>query len=468
MIVEPQSNTSAVFAWYFEKLKPIIQVVKSRCFSIILVFLCLGIGPAVYGQNTEQLSLKKALEIALKNNKEIEAAKLNIDIAKENVRQIKNQALPDVDLHTSYARITNIDEFRNGLGNPVTFHTIPGIADLTAHAAMPIYAGGEIRNSIKKARQEASIAAFQTEKTENDIRLNVTGTFLGVFKLMELQELIQENIKEESNRLKEVKAFKAHGTVTENEVLRAELQLADRQLALLSNQKNIEIKLHELKTLLQLPEDAPLAIDTAGILQNIPATQVYNYYQDASSRKEEMRIASQKEIISLTEKELLKSGNRPKVSLFSSYGLNYPDYLFFPPNPYWYTLGKVGVEASFSVSELFKNKTRLRMADIKIAAQKVETEVLQNKISDRVFNQYKQYQEIEDRLPVDRKSEAQAKENYRIVKLKYFNQLALITEMVDADNLMLQAKFNTISTRIDAIMKYYELLDASGLWQKMY
>jgi outer membrane protein TolC len=176
-----------------------------------------------------------------------------------------------------------------------------------------------------------------------------------------------------------------------------------------------------------------------------------------------MRIARLDETISLTDRKLVKASSYPVVNFFAAYGFNYPNYLFFPPNPNWYSLGRVGVEASFSISNLFKNRTRVHISDKRIEEQNVTTEILKNKITDNIFRQYMQYREIEDKLPVTEKAGVQATENYRIVKLKYLNQLALITDMVDADNALLEARFNIISTRIDALMKYYELLYASGL-----
>ena len=57
---------------------------------------------------------------------------------------------------------------------------------------------------------------------------------------------------------------------------------------------------------------------------------------------------------------------------------------------------------------------------------------------------------------------AQATENYRIVKLKYLHQLALITEMLDADNALLQARFDLLTARINTTVKHRRLLYASG------
>ena len=40
-----------------------------------------------------------------------------------------------------------------------------------------------------------------------------------------------------------------------------------------------------------------------------------------------------------------------------------------------------------------------------------------------------------------------------------------MTDMIDADNSLLEAQFNIISTKIDALMHYYELQYAAGLLQ---
>ena len=95
--------------------------------------------------------------------------------------------------------------------------------------------------------------------------------------------------------------------------------------------------------------------------------------------------------------------------------------------------------------------------------QKMQTEIIKDEIQDQLFKEHTQYQEILEKFVVVDKALDLANENYRIVKLKYLNQLVLITEMVDADNALLQAKYNKISTRLDAILKHYELLHTAGI-----
>lgn len=315
---------------------------------------------------------------------------------------------------------------------------------------------------MKWQNSKVKLLRFKKEKTQNDVELEVIANYLGIYKLMQLQKIIDENIKEEHNRLKEVQSLKKHGTVTKNEVLRAELQLSDRELSALNNSKNIQILLHNFKTLLQLPEVQEISIDTtASIDEN--GMDPYDFYMRHALENEEMRIASQEINIRKTELNLVKGNYYPKINFFGNYALSYPNYRFFPPDPYLYSLGQVGIEASFDLSSLYKNATKVRMANTKIEWQKVQAQLVKNKMQDELFKNHTQYQEVIEKFKVVDKALELADENYRIVKLKYLNQLVLITEMVDADNALLQAKYSKVATRIDAAMKHYELLHTAGL-----
>lgn len=436
-----------------------------QCSLLFLTFLlCILNDTSLNAQKINSISLTDALKIAKENNRTVLKSRIEEKISEENTKQAKQLRYPEVDLHSAYSKITNLTEFKDGFlqGAAVT-KTIPEIYDISSNFRMPIYEGDKINTLIKKAKQENEISRLNIEKNENDVQLEVVAAFLEIYELQELQKIIDESIKEEQERLKEVKAFKAHGTVTKNEVLRAELQLADRELNALTNAKNIKIAYHNLKTLLQLPEEEELLLDTSAVFENQTKLPDYTFYLEKTMNNEEMRIASEELEISKSELQLTKANYYPKISFFGNYNLRYPNYMFFPPSPYLYSLGQIGVEMTFSLSNLYKNKSRVQAANLKVAAQQTETEIIKDKMKDKLFANYLQYEEVLDKLPVTEKSLALATENYRIVKMKYLNQLVLITEMVDADNALLQAKFNKIAVKIDEVMKRYTLLHTAGI-----
>lgn len=416
-------------------------------------------------QQKHILTLRNALEVASTNNLNILKTKLQYQRAEEMHKEEKEQRIPEVGFHGSYGRMSDLTEYKSGLNDRKVTRMIPEIADANLIATLPIYKGNSINNAIKKAATQQAISQINFEKKTNDIQMDVITDYLNIYKLMKVQQLLIANCKEEEDRLKEVKAFKKYGTVTNNDVLRIELQLSNRQLQLLSNKRSISIGVHNLKTSLQVSESDSLELDTLHLLATQKTAHNYAYYQKAALEKDEIRMAKEQENIRMLDRKMLRANYYPQINLFASYGFNYPNYLFFPPNPNSYNLGKVGVEMVFSISGLYKNKTKMAIATKRFEEEQLETKILSDVVSDRVFAQYTRYEEILDRIPVNQKAVIQATENYRIVRLKYKNQLALMTDMIDADNALLDAQFNSISTKIDALMHYYELQYAAGLLQ---
>lgn len=61
-----------------------------------------------------------------------------------------------------------------------------------------------------------------------------------------------------------------------------------------------------------------------------------------------------------------------------------------------------------------------------------------------------------------RLSVRQAEENYRIMRNRYLNQLAILTDLLDADRLRLNAELQLTTARTDVIYTYYQLQRAVG------
>ena len=437
---------------------------KSFCLGLFFSVLVLGIGCHAVAQEKpiNTLSLDSALRLADENNAEIVKHGIEKEITHEEVKEKKELRLPDIGFNASYARVSSITEFTHGnFGQKKETHLIPEMYGTVLSASLPVYSGNAINNEISKGKIQDNIAQLRLDKVQKNIHLQVVAVFLGVYRLTEIEKLITENIAEEKERLKEVKVLLKNGVVTKNEVLRAELQLTDREQALLINKKDMDIALHELKILLELPEEEEVSLDLSGLLDVTDNGRDYTAL--AKTGNEDIKIAHEESQIAQLDIKIAKAGYYPQIRLFGNYAYKYPNYMFFPPDPYPYTFGQVGVEAVFDISRLYKNKTKVAVAKKRAEAARAETRIQENTVQENVFRMHTQYREILDKFPVTDKAEALALENYRLVKLRYFNQLVLITEMIDADNALLQAKFNKVTARIDAVMKYYETLHAAGI-----
>lgn len=170
------------------------------CFPRILLLIIIVLAfNGLQAQEIHTISLKEALKLAKENNKKILRSHLEVTLAEQNIKERKELRLPDVQVNGMYSRITNITEFKgNGFlnGKEVT-KAIPEIYEVNSTFKMPIYAGNKINNAIKIANQEKEIAKIKSEKAENDIELEVVANYLAIYKMMELQKIFEENIKEE-------------------------------------------------------------------------------------------------------------------------------------------------------------------------------------------------------------------------------------------------------------------------------
>ena len=67
------------------------------------------------------------------------------------------------------------------------------------------------------------------------------------------------------------------------------------------------------------------------------------------------------------------------------------------------------------------------------------------------------------KIEVSQVSIEQGKENYKIVKNKYDNSLLTVTDLLDANLLMLQSQISLELAKADAIVAYNTLLERAGI-----
>jgi len=432
--------------------------------KIIYLFALCIIHSTVKAQApVKHISVQEAISLSMDINKHIRNARLQTGIAKTKAGQLADEKVPEVGFHGNYMRLGNLVQYDRGLKDPVTYKTIHDKVDFTMEAKLPIYKGGKIQQMIKKGTQEVDLSVLKTAQTERQVRLQIHELYLDIYKLMEMQRLVEEHIKEEQTRLEQVKSLKNNGLVTKNEILRAQLQLSEQQMNLLSVKNDIEISLHQLQLWLELDENTAVTIDTPGLVKAaFSRASVNKNLQLSYGQQDDIKILKQEKSILETERKIIKGNILPTVDLVGSYGLNYPNYYFFPPDPNWYHLGMAGVDINFSITKLFTNKKKVKMAAQELSLQDLRIEIAKEQVSQQVHTAVTKYNEYIDKIDITEHAIRQATENYRIVKQKYLNQLALITDMIDADNELLAAQFNASSTRIETQKKWYELQYITG------
>lgn len=437
-----------------------MNIILNAC-RYMCIALCLLLSSFLHSQmiDYQHLGLQQAVEIGLKNNKNIQISHLKQEMSVTKEKDLKMEKLPDIEFHTSYNQVTNLFQHQNGVFNKATkYDVINGMYDFTLSASIPVYMGGKIKNTEKKAAIDTEISALKTHLDERQLKMTIITAFLQIHHLKEQQSLINDKMKEDSVNIKQVKALKANGVVTVNEVLRTSLQLSNHKMSWTELDNDIQIAEHKLKTILSLPENQEIHVNTEDLISdNAAIPYVDELTETALNKNESVEITHKNLSLKELDQKITKANYLPKITAGGEYFLKYPNMMFFPPEPYAYRLGMVGVNLTYPIENLYKNKYRMQEARENIDLAKLQIEENEENVRHNVYEAYKKFEETDQKVKIAEEAINQAKENYRIVRTKYANKLSLITELIDADNTYLEAESNLISVKINRQLKYYQL-----------
>lgn len=405
------------------------------------------------------IPLSSAIEMGLANNKELLHQKGLSTIAKYQVKAEAMEQYPEIAFESEFAILDNIHQYEHGLLNPSTTYETPRTNyDFSVKAEIPVYTGGQIKYAKKIAGVESQVQDVKFYRDERKLRLKIITAYLNVLHLQEQGQLIENKIREDHIIIKQISAMQENGLVTNNEVLRSQLQLSNHQLTLSEFDREIVIISEMLKPLLGLNEQGTLKLSTAGILEeDLSSTNENKDTQQAIASNEDFQLLNLHKQVLEFEKKKVRANVLPSVTAGASYGYSYPNFMFFPPQEFLYRFGTVGVKLAVPLSSLYKNRVKMSIAQQQLTNNGFEIEGKLEKIMSDISVARERYQQVGEKIPIAQKAITLAKENYRIVKMKYANKLSLITELIDADNACLEAESKLISLTIDEKLKYYQL-----------
>jgi len=436
-------------------MKPYIVKYSLLIYSLLMVVTSF----AQQSSDFQHLKISDAMNLALEQNKKLKIQTVKSKIATLNVEEVKDDRLPDVDFHTSYAILSNLNQFENGVTHKSTSYEVPREQyDFTLKAEVPIYEGGKLKLEDEQAKVDLEVEGLKTRQEERKVKLEVVTDYLQGLNLQRQQKLIFDKMHEDSAVIRQTEILKKNGAVTYNDVLRTKLQLSKHRMTASELEQEIAILEHKVKILLAIPEEVEMHINTDSLFTatNLMA-DMNQLVAEAYNSNETIGIAQKNAQSSEIAKKITKTNSLPKITAGGEYGYSYPNFMFFPPEAYLYRFGKVGVNLTMPLSGIFKNKVKVKRANQHIYLAKLQVEDQKDQLRHDVFAAEKRLVEADKKIAIAKEAIEQARENYRIVRLKYTNQLSLITELIDADNANLEAQSEYISLLIDKQLKYYQL-----------
>ncbi|WPO89569.1 TolC family protein [Chryseobacterium sp. HR92] len=418
--------------------------------------------PALFfSQQIKQMTAGEVAELAVQNHQQLKVSAQNIGIAKQNTNVVKLQKLPTITASTSQFYLGDavaIDkDFSNSTNVPMPHYG----SSYAVQATQLIFKGGLVNKSIEMAGLREQLSELDLEKNKQDVKFLVISNYLDVYKIINQEEVFQNNKKLAQERLKNIQKFYQQGMVTRNEVIRGELAIKNLDQGILTLTNNKKILNYNLNIALGLSSDTEIVPTES--LENKESGISMEYYTDLAHESNPLLKSAQKNIAVADKNiEIIKTDNAPTLAGFGGYTLQRPITTRNPVLDMYSGGWQTGVSLSYNIDTLYKTKEKVKLGELQKNQANDAMTLVQQNVDMGVNAAYTKYQEAIQQANILNDSKRLAEENYKITEAKYLNQLAVQAEMLDAQNQKLQSELDYANAEINVLYQYYNLLKSTG------
>ena len=426
---------------------------KSRLITLCHIVLC---SQCLCAQS-KLMDLEEVFRLADERSVSIQAYQTNREAAGEVLKAAKARRLPDIDASLSASYWGNGKLWDRDFSNPTTIDMPHFGNNFSLEAQQVIYAGGAISSGIELASLNKEMAELDWRKNRQEIRFMLAGYFLDLYKLDNQIRVLRKNLELTDEVLANMRARREQGTVLQNDITRYELQKETLKLQLTKVDDARTIMNHQLVTTLHLNEGTVIAPDSTLLEERVRALAESDWQEMASSSNVDLLQAEVGVRINEQKVKLERSERLPKLSVIAAEHLDGPITIEVPVLDnnfnYWY----VGIGVKYSLSSLFKNGSKLRQARLNVRKSQELYQLAQERVENAVQAGYVNFLTAFTDLNTQKKNVELANENYRVVSNRYTNELALLTDMLDASNMKLDADLALVNARVNVIYNYYKM-----------
>ena len=418
-------------------------------------------------QSIKPLSLNEAISLSLQNSKQLRVSQARVAEATASLKTANERQLPDVSVSGSYLRLTqpNIDlklktGSDNGGSSGGSSPKVNSAAYGMANVSIPIFAGGIIQSGKESARYLEQAAKLDVDKDKEEIIQNTIAAYSNLYKAKAAVTLVEENIKTSDQRVKEFSNKEQNGLLARNDLLKAELQQSNYQLALMDAQNNLKIANLNMNIMLGLPDNTLLQVDSTvfKVDNNVDGRGEAEFEQLAYQNRKDAQALGAREKAANAGVKGAKGEYFPSLAVTGGYVAAYIPNVVTITNA---VTGGVGLK--YNLSSLWKTGSKVAGAKAQLAEVQANQAKLIDGIHMDVYQSYENYLLSHKKMDTYIKAIEQSEENYRITKNKHDNNLATTTDLLDADVANLQSHLNYAYAKADALVAYNKLLQAAGI-----
>ncbi|MCK4418121.1 MAG: TolC family protein [Candidatus Latescibacteria bacterium] len=391
-----------------------------------------------------ELSLEDCVRIAINNSHRIAIAKAGLTKAELNLKDSKAGYWPKLYLEGGYG-LNNIYD---------RLEWTQDHYDLSVSLSETLYDNGKTLAQVKKSEANLTSQRESYRITETQLVLTVIERYCDLLLATELLKLNRESLQQKRRHLELAETRFNLGLAPRSDMLKAKVEVAGAELALLQAENDLEIARAELNNSMGLDLDRPTKVKGAAFTEEEPPGFDECLTAALKNRPEvgqtEANLMIRKWDLNLAKRERL-----PSLTLRGSYNINADRFAFsgVPLNPQnWRenTPWRVDMVLSFPIFDAGLTKRAVTKTELNLEEAEMNHSQLKKEITLEVGKAHLNLIASVKRIQLTGEQERSAQESYDATEGRYKAGVAPITEVIDAGVALSNSKVN----RAQAIYNY--------------
>ena len=442
--------------------------------TLMLLSVLVGLASAAAAQapsDTVRLTVDDAVHKALEQGIDMRLARATMTKASGQVREAFSPALPQITGSLTYTR--QFASIYSGLSDPGTGSSsaldflknspfgAANIWNLQIQATQILWSGGKVGAALSGAKAYRQVASLQQEETAADVTFQVKQAYWNAALQGRLLTIAVDNLEQAQQHLREVRLFQQAGTRAEYDLLRAQVDAANQEPAVVAARNGLDIATLEVKRILNLPANQPLILMTS---LDSPDATIPVVVTDSLAGPDRPGLAAADATVRVQEQYLkvARADRWPTLAATTTYNEQAFPSNVSPVGAQFFQGWNGEVKLSFPIFVGFRTAGKVDQARADLARAEAQRDQMYRQVDLQVAQARAEVDRARALLAARHQTVRQGQRAQHLASVRYTNGMATQLDVSDARVAALQAEVNEVQATRDYFVALAQLERALG------
>jgi outer membrane protein len=402
-------------------------------------------------QDNVPWTLRRCIDYAIDNNISLKQQEIQVKQQEIQLNTSMNSRLPDLS-----ASASENFSFGRGLTADNTYsNTNTTSTGFSLGTSVPVFQGLRIRNSIKSGELNLKAVTADLEKAKDDIRVAVAQAYVQILYNMEILDVARNQVMIDSLQVVRLSEMESNGKASRVEVAQQKAALGQSRLSETQAGNNLNLSVLDLTQLLEITDPAGFSIVRPEVgVESIPLGDPEEIYARAVAFKPSVQAETYRLQATDFSIKYAKGARMPSISASGGIGTNYYTMSNGASDTFAAQIRNnfsqyLGLSLNIPIFSGFQTRNQIRQAELEQDNQKLQVESVKKSLYKEIQQAYCNAVAAAAKFRSSQDAGASAEESFELVKAKYENGKANITEFNESRDGYLEAQSNLAQARYE-------------------